>query len=144
MIKSLLIGGLFTIPPAVAALADAAIPLPQTVLWTDYATMLTPLVLFIMGLMAKPLLENTVNAKLSEVEARFVQMEKDAHGDIIKSIERSTSDFHSHNADQFAHPNLSAAERTSEKLSELAREIALLRGEVGAMKARVARTPKRK
>jgi CBS domain containing-hemolysin-like protein len=130
---------LMLVPAAISVAGELIPSATYSIDWPKIASMLTPIVLFLMGLLAKPLLENTVNAKIDEIEKRFVTMEHDAHADIIKSIERSSAEFGHHNMDGFAHPNLIAFEKLGGKLDSLAIELGSLRTDVAAMRARVTR-----
>ena len=116
------------VPGAVVGIDElTTAPHARSLDFPEIITIFTPIVLFLMGLLAKPLLENTVNSKIEEIEERFSKMEKDAHGEIVKSIEKSQEEYAKHNSNEFAHPNLSIFDKLSEKIDRLAIELEALR-----------------
>jgi hypothetical protein len=140
--KYVLLTFLLAAPTAFAAIVEAVAPGAAT--WPQYVGMLTPLVLFLMGWAVRPMLTNIVDEKVEQVKAAFFAMEKEAHGDIIKVIAKSQEDFSRHNTDPFAHPNLSAYEKLTETMRAFGEDLAALREEVSAMRARVTRPARKK
>lgn len=114
-----------------------------------WITLGVTIAIFILGLVLVPMLKNLVNQRFGEFEEKFHDLETTAHSGIIDAVHDLKGNFHDHNTDAFAHPNLSIFGELKAHLKEVKDEIQEMRLSVearltAARKVATARDVKRR
>jgi uncharacterized membrane protein YhiD involved in acid resistance len=94
------------------------------------ANALVALLVVVIGLIIVPRVRNTISDQMAVFDEKFTKLEETAHADIVRALDELKQDFHRHNTDDHAHPNLAVFSKLETKLEEVRAELVELRMEI--------------